>query len=79
MIFKTEDEFSISSQTEGCLDDKTPGTNIHEPERGLRLLEVGLYRFVVSVLVSGQYQHFLMVSESVKYVVQVPILLFVYY
>ena len=27
----------------------------------------------VSVLVSGQYQHFLVVSEFVKYVAQVPI------
>ena len=34
---------------------------------------------LVSVSVSGQYQHFLAVSESVKYVTQVPILLLVYY
>ena len=34
---------------------------------------------LVSVSVSGQYQHFLAVSESVKYVPQVPILLLGYY
>ena len=34
---------------------------------------IGLYRFLVSVSVSGQSQQFLMVSESVKYVIQVPI------
>ena len=34
---------------------------------------VRLHRFLVSVSVSGQYQHFLMVSESVRYVTQVPI------
>ena len=34
---------------------------------------------LVSVSVSRQYQHFLMVSESVMYVIQVPILLFVHY
>ena len=34
---------------------------------------------LVSVSVSGQYQHILMVSESVKYIIQVPILLFVQY
>ena len=32
---------------------------------------------LVSVSVSGQYQHFLVVSELVKYVIQVPILLLV--
>ena len=40
--------------------------------------KLGQYRFLVSVLISGQYQRFLMLSESVKYVVQVPILLFVH-
>ena len=34
---------------------------------------------LVSVSVSGQYQHILMVSESVKYIIQVPILLFMQY
>ena len=34
---------------------------------------------LVSVSVSGQYQHFLAVSESVKYVTQVPNLLLVYH
>ena len=34
---------------------------------------------LVSVSVSGQYQHILMVLESVKYIIQVPILLFVQY
>ena len=34
---------------------------------------------LVSVLVSGQYQHNLMVSELVKYIIQVPILLFMQY
>jgi len=34
---------------------------------------------LVSVSVSGQYQHFLVVSELVKYAIQVPILLFVHY
>ena len=34
---------------------------------------------LVSASVSGQYQHILMVSESVKYIIQVPILLFVQY
>ena len=35
-------------------------------------------RALVSVLVSGQYQDFLMVSELVKYVIQVPIPLFMH-
>ena len=34
---------------------------------------------LVSVSVSGQYQHVLIVSESVKYIIQVPILLFVFF
>ena len=34
---------------------------------------------LVSVSVSGQYQHILMVSESVKYVIQVPFQLFMQY
>jgi len=34
---------------------------------------IGLFRFLVFVSVSGQYQQFLMVSELVKYVIQVPI------
>ena len=32
-----------------------------------------LHQFLVSVSVSDQYQHFLVVSESVRYVTQVPI------
>ena len=34
---------------------------------------------LILVSVSGQYQHILMVSESVKYIIQVPILLFMQY
>ena len=34
---------------------------------------------LVSVSVSGQYQHFLIVSELVEYAIQVPILLFMHY
>ena len=34
---------------------------------------------LVSVSVSGQYQHILMVSESVSNIIQVPILWFVQY
>ena len=30
---------------------------------------VGLHQFLVCVSVSGQYQHFMIVSESVKYVI----------
>ena len=40
---------------------------------------VELHRFLVSVSASGQYQQFLMVSESVDYVIQVPILFFMRY
>ena len=38
-----------------------------------------LHRFLVSVSVFGQYQQILMISELVKYVIKVPILLFVHY
>ena len=34
---------------------------------------------LVSVSVLDQYQHVLMVQESVKYVIQVPFLLFLHY
>ena len=40
---------------------------------------LGLHQVLASVSVSDQYQHFLMVLELVKYVTQVPILLFTCY
>ena len=36
-------------------------------------LIIRLHQFLVSVSVSDQYQHFLVVLESVRYVIQVPI------
>ena len=38
-----------------------------------RLNKIRAPPILISVSVSGQYQHFLVVSESVKYVAQIPI------
>ena len=37
---------------------------------------IGLHQVLALVSVSDQYQQFLVVSESIKYVTQVPILLY---
>ena len=42
-----------------------------------KVIEVRAAPILVSTLVLGQYQHILMVSESVKLIIQVPILLLV--
>jgi len=38
VIFKVEDDFSISSQIGGCSGNNMSATNIHEPGRGLHPL-----------------------------------------
>jgi len=38
VIFKVDDDFSISSQIEGCSGNNMSATNIQEPGRGLRPL-----------------------------------------
>ena len=53
--------------------------SIVSPSMHLVMLYVGLHRVLASVLVSDQYQHFLVTLESVKHVIQVPILLLIPY
>jgi len=55
-------------------------TVLFVPDLGKRNeYKVGLHRFLVSVSISGEYQQFMMASESVDHVIQVPILFFVHY
>ena len=82
IVFPTVSSHPVTSEFCDLVRENCFTQLVSVPTRHHHLLDLLLTRaapILVSVSVSGQYQHFLMVSESVMYVVQVPILLFVHY